>query len=165
MKKVLYGLLVLFGIGLFVYILLPAPKFPNPPPGSVQSMEDADVESPLRRAYFTDYTREEVIAHYENQFRYRVFTFTLNYPPENAQTLIRDQTRSQYLEELVHPFRESVYVNGFIAQKAQDEIWYKGIHYQEKITIKYVPSSVLLRGFISILTLGLMAWMIHEYVN
>lgn len=163
-KKVLYLLLFLFGIGFVVYLIRPSPNFPNPPQDSTQSMEMADVESPFRRAYFTNYTREQVIAHYKNQFHLSKATLELNYPPEDAQTLIRDQTRSVYLEELVHPFRESIYINGFIAQRPQDDIWYKGVHYQEKITIKYVPSSLAVRLLFALLTLGIMFWMIHEYV-
>jgi len=164
-KKFLYLLLILFGIGAGVYLVKPAPfGFPAPPPGSFQSVEDADIESPFRRAYFTNYTREQVIAHYKNQFRMAKLTFDLNYPPEDAPTLIRDQTRSRYLEELVHPFRESLYINGFIPQVAKDDIWYKGVHYEEKITIKYVPSSLPVRIIFAFLTLGIMVWMIHEYV-
>jgi hypothetical protein len=164
LKRILYFCLVLFGIGAFVYLFHPAPfDFPTPPPGSVQSMEDADIESPLRRAYFTNYTREQIVAHYKNQFRMSKLTLELNYPPEDAMTLIRDQTRSAYLEELVHPFRESLYINGFIPQKAQDDIWYKGVHYEEKITVKYVPSSLIIRSIFAILTLVIMAFMIHEY--
>lgn len=163
-KRSLYLILILSGTAFVLYLVHSAPfDFPTPPPGSVQSMEDADIESPLRRAYFTNYTREEIIAHYKNQFRMKPITLELNYPPEDAQTLIRDQTRSYYLEELVHPFRESLYINGFIAQKAQDDIWYKGIHYEEKITVKYVPSSLLIRLIFAGLTFGLMAWMIYEY--
>jgi hypothetical protein len=163
MKRILYLALLVFSAFFVAYLLLPAPKFPEPPPGAVQSMEQADTETPMRRAYFTNYTREQVVAHYKNQFRYRPFTLDLNYPPEDAQTLIRDQTRSYYLEELVHPFRESVYVNGFIATAPQDDIWYKGVHYEEKVTIKYVPSSLAVRLIFAALTVGLMFWMIHEY--
>lgn len=166
MKKVklaLFLMLFVFGIGFFAYLFLPSPAFPTPPPQSVQSMEDADIESPFRRAYFTNYTREQIIAHYKNQFRYGAFTLELNYPPEDAQTLIRDQTRSRYLEELVHPFRESVYINGFIPQVAKDDIWYKGVHYQEKITIKYIPSSLVSRIVVAVITLLLMGWIIREY--
>lgn len=162
-KIILYLFLLLFSLGLLVYLFLPSPKFPDPPPGSVQSMEEADTESALRRAYFTNYTREQVVAHYKNQFRYAPFTLRLNYPPEDAQVLIRDQTRAYYLEELVHPFRESLYINGFIATKPQDDIWYKGIHYEEKITIKYIPSSLYLRVFVSMLALGIIFFMIREY--
>lgn len=163
-KRFLYLLLVIFGVSFFVYLAKAAPDFPAPPPGSFQSVEDADIETPFRRAYFTNYTREQVIAHYKNQFRMSKITLELNYPPEDAQTLIRDQTRSVYLEELVHPFRESLYINGFIPQVAKDDIWYKGVHYQEKITIKYVPSSFIVRTIFALLSLGIMFWMIHEYV-
>lgn len=166
LRRLLYLTVCVFGIGFLGYlILLPTPKFPEPPPGAVQSMEKADIESTSRRAYFTNYTREQVVAHYQNQFRYKNFTLRLNYPPEDAQSLIRDQTRSYYLEELVHPFRESLYINGFIAQVPKDDIWYKGIHYEEKITIKYVPGSLVLRVFVGIITLGLMFWMVREYAS
>lgn len=163
-KKFLYLLLILFASIFLLYILKPSPQFPSPPPGAVQSMEEADTESSLRRAYFTNYTREQVIAHYKNQFRLKNLTLELNYPPEDAQTLIRDQTKSYYLEELVHPFRESLYINGFVPQVAKDDIWYKGIHYQEKITIKYVPSNLISKLFMGALTLGIILWMIKEYI-
>lgn len=116
-----------------------SPEFPVPPPDAVQSMEPADSETSLRRAYFTNYTREQVIEHYKAHFDRKVM-FNLNYPPEDAQTLIRDQTRSWYLEELVHPMRESLFINGFIPQQEKDDIWYKGKHFEEKVTIRYVPS-------------------------
>ncbi|MEK7526462.1 MAG: hypothetical protein AAB546_03210 [Patescibacteria group bacterium] len=134
-----------------VYLLLPAPKFPDPPPGAVQSMEDADIETPIKKAYFTNYTREQVVDHYLNQFNRH--SLLLNYPPEDAQTLIRDQTRSYYLQELVHPFRESLLINGFIPSQAKDDIWYKGIHYEEKITIKYNSSNLVVRFLIACVTL------------
>lgn len=163
LKKVLYLLLFVFGAGFLVYLLLPSPQFPTPPPQSVQSSEDADIESPLRRAYFTNYTREQIIAHYKNQFRYGPVTLELNYPPEDAQTLIRDQTRSRYLEELVHPFRESIYINGFVSLVPKDDIWYKQVHYQEKITVRYVPSNAVTRIVVAVITLVLMGWIIREY--
>jgi hypothetical protein len=146
-----------------LYLFYPSPDFPSPPPGSVQSQEKADTETPYRRAYFTNYTREQVIAHYKNQFKLKYFTLELNYPPEDAQVLIRDQTRSYYLEELVHPFRESLYINGFVPQVAKDDIWYKGVHYQEKITIKYVPSNFYIRFGFALATLFIMFVMIKEY--
>ncbi|OGC69521.1 hypothetical protein A2415_05210 [candidate division WWE3 bacterium RIFOXYC1_FULL_39_7] len=135
-QKVFFGLILVLG---FVYMYPASPEFPVPPPDSVQSMEPADTETPLRRAYFTNYTREQVIEHYKAHFDRKVM-FNLNYPPEDAQTLIRDQTRSWYLEELVHPMRESLFINGFIPQEKKDDIWYKGQHFEEKITIRYIPS-------------------------
>lgn len=130
------------------YFIIPSHPFPAPPPDALQSSEPADVESPLRRAYFTEYTRDQIIAHYKAQLDY-LPVLRLNYPPEEATRIIRDQTRSWYLEELTHPLRSSIYINGFIPQKAQDTIIINGKKYEEKITIKYIPSSLFIRLFVA----------------
>ncbi len=147
-KKIFIIIFFFIVLIFFKYLITPSPPFPPPPPDSVQSMEPADTETPLRRAYFTNYTRDQVIAHYKAHFERRIM-LEINYPPEDAQTLIRDQTRSYYLEELVHPFRESIFINGFIPTQAKDDIWYKGEHFGQKITIRFVPSNVLVRMLIS----------------
>jgi hypothetical protein len=140
-----------------LYLLLPAPAFPTPPTDSVQSLEEADTETPLKKAYFTNYSRAEVIEHYNKQFYKSDFynipflNYRLNYPPEDAQTLIRDQTRSTFLEEIVHPLRESLFINGFEAKLEKDDIWYKGVHYDYKIIIKYVPGNLMVRLLIAVL--------------
>ena len=137
-------LLVPFLAIYYRYFLIPNYPFPGPPPDALQSHEPADVEETFRRAYFTDYTRDQVIAHYKAQLGF-LPVLRLNYPPEDAQTIIRDQTRSWYLEELVHPLRGSLYINGFISQKPQDDIVINDKMYVEKITIKYVPSNLFVR--------------------
>lgn len=153
---------VILGSFLF-YLLLPTPAFPLPPSDSVRSFEFADIESPLRRAYFTNYSREDVLTHYHIQFEHSSFlniplpTYRLNYPPEDAYTLIRDQTRSTFLEEIVHPFRETFFVNGFKPSQEKDDIWYQGMHYEQKITVKYVPSSPLVR--VSLVFFSLIAFL------
>ncbi len=138
------ALLVPFLAVYYRYFLISNYPFPAPPPDALQSKEPADIETPTRRAYFTQYTREQVIAHYKAQLSYLPL-ITLNYPPEEAQSLIRDQTRSWYLEELVHPLRGSVYVNGFVPQVAKDVIYIGEKKYEQKITIKYVPTNLLVR--------------------
>jgi len=149
MKKVVKLLLISFFPLLFIYTLLPNPKFPNPPSDALQSKEPGDSENlSIRRAYFTNFTREEVMKHYQNEFK----GFRLNYPPEEAATIIRDQTRSTFLEEIVHPFRESFYVNGFEPKDAKDAIEIVGLPWRQKITVRYVPSNIFLRGFVVILT-------------
>ncbi len=163
-KKLFVLLYIGFSIGFLVYLVLPAPDFPLPPHDAVQSSEDADVETTLRRAYFTNYTREQVMDHYKRQFN-TLPTLDLNYPPEDAQTLIRDQTRSTFLEELVHPFRESIYVNGFKPSQAKDDIWYKGQHFEEKITISHVPGNMPIRIVVSILTLASLWLVITQYAK
>jgi len=135
---------LLFTVFLLVYISLPSPNFPEPPEGAVQSKEPADTETTLRRAYFLDASRDEVIAHYKSQFSPLPF-LRLNYPPEEAQSIIRDQTRSSYLEELVHPLRESVFINGFVPEVRKDAIVIEGREYYQKITVRYVPAPLAIR--------------------
>lgn len=161
MKLLLKILYVFFSIIFLSYLALPNPEFPSPPPYALQSDEPADTETALRRAYFTNLTREEVMSHYKNQLTKSSFigiplpTYRLNYPPEEAQTIIRDQTRSTFLEEIVHPFRESIYVNGFEPKTAKDAIFIGGRDWRQKITIRFVPSTAYIRLVIGVLTLAL----------
>ncbi|KKU10540.1 MAG: hypothetical protein UX13_C0009G0002 [Candidatus Woesebacteria bacterium GW2011_GWB1_45_5] len=162
MKKILLFLTSIFFLGLLVYVILPDPGFPDPPPDSLQSKEPADSEDPLRRAYFTNLTREEVIAHYKKEFKWGL---RLNYPPEESSTIIRDQTRSTFLEEIVHPLRESIYVNGFEPKVAKDAIFIEGRDWRQKIIIKLVPSSVLIRVLIVTLSFVSGVLLIKEWLK
>lgn len=152
-KKIIVSVFIIFCVFFFGYLILPNPTFPIPPPDSLQSQEPADLESPLRQGYFTNYTRAEVISWYMNQLDHSSFlgikipTLLQNYPPEEAQTLIRDQTGSTFLQEIVHPFRESIYVNGFKPPSKNDEsvFFVGGKHWNQKIIIKYIPSSQWVR--------------------
>ena len=153
--KIVY--IVLFSI-LLIYVSFPEPQFPLPPSDSIQSNEPADTETSLRRAYFTNYTREEVMNHYKEQFSKSPVsgisfpTYSFNYPPEESQTIIRDQTRSTFLEEIVHPFRESIYVNGFEPKTEKDAIFIEGRSWRQKIIIKYSGSKTIIRVSIVLLT-------------
>lgn len=148
-----------FCLILISYLSLPNFDFPTPPSDSLQSNEPADTETPLRRAYFTNYTRQEVMLHYKRQFEKSSFlgiplpTYRLNYPPEEAQTIIRDQTRSTFLEEITHPFRESMFINGFEPKDPKDAVFIEGRLWRQKIIVRYVPSSLAIRLAIGVLTL------------
>ncbi|MBN1169184.1 hypothetical protein JXA63_04820 [Candidatus Woesebacteria bacterium] len=152
--RIIYGFLtVIFAI----YLSVPNPEFPEPPDDALQSDEPADTETPLRRGYFTDKTRDEVMDHYYDQFSRSkrilpMITYRLNYPPEESQTLIRDQTRSTFLEEIVHPFRESIFVNGFEPTENKDLIRVNGKLWRQKIIIAYYPSRTIVRIVIGLAT-------------
>lgn len=160
-------LVTLVSILLFVYLIKPNPDFPKPPYDSVQSNEPADTETPLRRAYFTNMTREEVINHYKKEFNkgFTVYTPRLNYPPEESATIIRDQTMSTFLEEIVHPMRESIYINGFEPKSEKDTIIIDGVKWRQKIIVRYVPSNVLLRLLTFGLTIAVALVLMREYKN
>lgn len=147
------------------YVCLPNPEFPKPPTDAVQSMEPADTESPMRRAYFTNLTREEVITHYKKEFNedYKIYTPRLNYPPEESATIIRDQTRSTFLEELVHPMRESLYINGFEPKSEKDTIIIDNVRWRQKIIVKYIPSTLPLRVAALALTFVVTLFLIENW--
>lgn len=166
MNRVVVILFISISIALFLYVYPVSPEFPKPPEGAVQSYEPADVESPLRRGYYTNLNRQEVISHYEKEFN-QGFAYAprLNYPPEEAPALIRDQTKSSYLEEIVHPLRESIYINGFTPKEEQYAQFYEGVRYNQKIIIRYIPSSVWIR-FMIIAGSSLFGYFIFlEYIN
>ncbi len=143
MKAIYFILSLLF----LFYIALPTPAFPEPPDDALRSKESADTETPLRRAYFTNATREEVMEHYLNEFK----GYRLNYPPEESGAIIRDQTRSTFLEEIVRPLRESLYINGFEPKNAKDAINIEGLPWRQKIIVKFVPSNLIVRIVVGLL--------------
>lgn len=169
MKVIAKLIFSIFSLAFIFYLLLPNSGFPKPLSDAIQSNEPGDTESPLIRAYFTNFTREEVMSHYQSQLKYSSFlnfvlpTYRLNYPPEEAHTIIRDQTRSTFLEEIVHPFRESVFINGFKPDNPKDAIIINDKYWHQKINVRYIPSSPLIRVGVAIPTLLLLAIVIRSW--
>lgn len=165
MHRFINLLLLATFILLSIYVFPKSPEFPKPPADFVQSFEPADVETPNRRGYYTNLTRAEVIAHYEKEFNegFNVYTPRLNYPPEDAPLLIRDQTKSTFLEEIVHPLRESIYINGFEPKTEEYAQFYKGVRYNQKIIVRYVTSSLWVRFFVVTGSVVLLCFLIKEY--
>lgn len=164
MNKLLKMLFFLVSLSLFVYVLPKSPEFPKPPNEFFQSFEPADVESPLRRGYYTNLSRDEVMSHYKKEFNNGfVYSVNLNYPPEEAQTIIRDQTKSTFLEELVHPMREGLYINGFEPKTEEYKIIVNGETWRQKIIVRYVPCDVYLRLLIMSLTIASALVLVREY--
>lgn len=147
-------LLVVSELILLAYLLAPGPQFPQQIPGSLKSDEPADVESPLRQGFYTDWDRAQIMDYFKEQFSksswlgLSLLTERLNYPPEEAQTIIRDQTRSRYLEEFAHPLRESLFVNGFFAQKDTEVMIVNGHRYKTKVTVRMIPSDLWVRSVV-----------------
>lgn len=158
----------LLGAGLMMatvwYLLWPSPPFPPSPPGSVQSAEPADTESFYRRSYYTNLTRPEIMHYYDRNFSAPI-SFRLDLPREEAFSLIRDQTRSSYLEEIIHPGRESLYINVFVPSKPTEEINIDKVHYLNKVTVRYVPSNPVTRLTVLLLTLVASVFVYRQYVR
>ena len=171
MRKVFSILYVLFSAIFLWYLAIPGPTFPTPPSDASISHEPGDTEDPLRRAYFTNFTREEVMANYKNQFEkstlfgFKIPTYRLNYAPEEAQSIIRDQTRSTFLEEVVHPFRESVFINGFEPKEAKDAVVINAVQWRQKITVRFVPSGLIVRLVVGLLTVIMVFVLFRDFTN
>lgn len=146
-----------------IYLALPSPSFPPPPSGSYISQEPADTESIYRQAFYTNLSRSEIMNYYKSHFR-TPFQFDLNHPPEDATTLIRDQTRSSYLEELIHPWKEVLYVNGYVPTKPEDVIVRNGIVFSAKVTVHYVPSTLVARLTVLSMTALASYFLLKEYL-
>ena len=168
LKKIYNASFLFFSLCLVLYLVISDQKFPEPLTRAKQSREAADSETPLRRAYFTDFNRAEVMEYYKKEFTLNIFglfslsPIRLNYPPEESKVLIRDQTKSTYLEELVHPLRDSIYINGFEPMVAKDAINIEGVPYKQKIIVRLVPSNKYLRTSIALLAMGTLYFILEE---
>lgn len=148
-----FALILIGGLWLCAagYLVMPVPQLPSLPPGAIQSTEPADTESPYRVGFFSDLPREQVMDYYESEFR-APGQFTLNYPPEEAYSLVRDQTRSSFLEEIVHPWKQSLFINGYSPEKPQDYLYVDGQRYVNKYTLRLMPSQPGTRITVLLLT-------------
>jgi hypothetical protein len=159
-KKVFWFLGLFIFLFALAYLFLPAPAEPPPLPESTKSNLPGDtVEIPHLYAYFTNLSREEVMAFYQQYYSHSSLfnlplpSLVLNHPPEYCWVVIRDTEHSSYLEEIIHPFRESFYVNGY--EPANDPflkpgerrptLIYEDKEYKAKVLVLPVYSNPLMR--------------------
>lgn len=159
MKKV--AILILYLLGL-IYLLIPAKSLPVLDMAVLSNEEGDTWQNPDQRGYYTNLTRGQVLNQIQQKFKLSIFNLTLpsyrlNYRPEEAGTLIRDQLKSNYLEEIVYPFHSSLFVNGWEPKLAPKRgqvqisdlnLAIYGIPYEAKITLKPISSSPFSRFFI-----------------
>lgn len=150
---------VIYVLG-FVYLALPSPSYPDLS-DAIRSTEAGDTwQNPDQKGFYTDLSRAEVLSQLQSKFTLKIFgltipSFRLNYRPEEAFTLVRDQLNSNYLEEIVYPFRESLFVNGWepkndprfrnLPAKGVPVLAVNGRPYLSKVTLKPVYSSLWAR--------------------
>lgn len=108
-----------FVLGTF-YLVLPSPKSFPYLPNSLKSIEPGDTTQIANAsAYYTDLPRKEILDFYTHYFSRSPFlnlpliTYRLNHPPERIREILRETQQSTYVEEIIHPLRESVFISGF----------------------------------------------------
>lgn len=153
-KPLIFFALLIYLAGLY-YLTRPIPTLPVLS-DSVRSDEPGDtVQHPDQAAYYTFRdSRPQILSELQKKFNLKnswtsLISYRLNYRPEEVGELVRDQLRSYYLEEVVHPLRESVYINVFDPEKspmiddekrAQARMYFKDVFYPRKVTLRPVYS-------------------------
>ena len=160
LKYLIVGVIYLLGL---VYLTLPSPIYPELTQAE-RSDEPGDTwQHPDQKGYYTNLTRAEVLSQLQTKFALKIFGFTipsyrLNYRPEEAFSLVRDQLKSYYLEEIVYPFRESLFVNGWEPTNSPQydvkdvnkvpDISFRGVPFLSKVTLKPTSSNMIFRVLI-----------------
>lgn len=161
--------IILLVLGTF-YLVLPSPAEFPPLPNSIKSIEPGDtVQIANVSAYYTDMPRKEVVNYYFNYFSRSLFlgipliTYKLNQPPERIREILRSTQQSTYVEEIIHPLRESLFVNGFEwnndpftfpSRRIKNILIVNGKTYQFKVTLFYQESVLWQRLLVFYLSLG-----------
>lgn len=164
MKKTIFILIIAVWVIGVVYVLLPAPRIVDMP-NTFKSDESGDtVQVPGVSAFYNNLSRQQAVAYYQQQFccstllQIPLLTYNLNHPPQYAKERIRDEIKAWYFEELVHPFRESLYVSGWTPALAQYSLGIKyepldkgSTVYYQKTTIRQMPTSAFNRLLVYLL--------------
>jgi len=162
-KKII---LICLNILIIIYLTWPIPTPPNLPQ-SVKSTEPGDtVQMENVSAYFTDLERPEVIDFYIKNYQSKhPLAFKINHPPERAKQIFVGTIQSYYLEEIVIPFKQSLFINGFDWQKdvftkddkkEANKMFVNDQEYRVKVTLKTFTSSNLFISYLLILSIQLL---------
>lgn len=152
---------ITFSILLLIYMIWPGPNKISdfkPLPNSTKSKLEGDtIQIPNVAGYFSDNFREFVVPFYLKNYQklsYLPFPpLKLNRPPEYSWIAIKRHTDSTYIEELVYPLRDSLYVNGFepFYSDGNPKFWgatkfeVDGQSWFTKTTLRFYPSNPFVR--------------------
>ncbi len=156
MKKLLILLtLAAYFFGIY-YLIQPEPTLPALADAARSDEPGDTVQHPDQSAYYTHRdNRPEILGELQKKFNLPIFgwlSYRLNYRPEEVGETVRDQLRSYYLEEVIHPLRESLFINVLDPDKTpmiddekreQAKMYFKGVYYPIKVTLKPIYSGVL----------------------
>lgn len=152
---------ITFSLLLLVYMIWPGPgqiaNFPALPHSDKSTLEGDTIQIPDVAGYFSDNYRNFAVPFYIGNYQLLAgFPFgpiVINRPPEYAWTAIKKYTDSTYLEELVYPLRDSLFVNGFepFDANGNPRFWgatqfvQNGDHWFTKVTLRFYPSNTAVR--------------------
>lgn len=142
-------------------MILPGPgkitDFKGLPNSEKSNLEGDTIQIPNTSAFFSNKYRDYIVDFYFKNYREKTWLpfppLKLNHPPEYAWNVIKKHTDSTFLEEMVYPLRNSLYVNGmepfyedgtpkFWSSKKLNlgaNLWYT------KTTLRFYPSNFVIR--------------------
>lgn len=142
-------------------MILPGPTkisdFKALPSSDKSTLSGDTYQIPNVSAYFSNNYRGFVVPFYiANYWAKTFFPFPplrLNHPPEFSWKVIKVNTDSTYLEELVYPLRDSIYVNGFepFYEDGTQKFWgaakffQDNAYFETKATLRFFPSPFIVR--------------------
>lgn len=157
MKKVF----IIFSTLLLIYMIWPGPSkisdFAPLPNAEKSKLEGDTIQIPNVAGYFSNNFRQFVVPFYLDKYRVKSFLLLpplrLNHPPEYSWVVIKKHTDSTYLEELVYPLRDSLYINGFepFYEDGKPKFWgatmfaVEGETWYTKATLRFYPSKTIVR--------------------
>lgn len=162
-KLLLLPVLLVYLLGL-IYLWPASPAAPDLP-NALRSDEPGDTwQNPTQKAFFTDMKRSEAMSFYQNDYVLKIGSLSLpvlrlNYRPEDTAVYVRRHIDTFWLEEIVHPLRESLFISGWTPKDAalhanpdisEDELNRRVIVigdqiFETKITLRWYESSRLPR--------------------
>jgi len=169
-----YIVLILINLLALAYLAYPLPQIPNLT-NSIKSTEPGDTTQLQNvSAFYNNLERPDVINFYvDNYQKKHPLAIKLNHPPEKAKTIIKDTIQTYYLEEIIIPFKQSLFINGYNWQKdvfttpqarIKNKMLVGNQEFTTKVTLKtYTASSMILSYFILLLIQATVIYTLHTY--
>lgn len=152
---------IVFAVLFLVYLLWSGPSKISqfkPLPDSAKSTLSGDtVQIPNVSGYFSNNFRNFVIPFYLKNYQQNTNLpfppLKLNHPPEYSWVVIKKQTETTYLEELIYPLRDSLYINGYETFRpdgtpifwSAPKLEEAGKEWPTKVTLRLYTSNILVR--------------------
>ncbi|MBU1129933.1 hypothetical protein KKE45_01275 [Patescibacteria group bacterium] len=150
-KTIKIFLFSIFNLLAFYYLLIPTPKILDLP-NSLKSIEPGDtVQIPNVKAFYNNQERQEIMKFYVDTYQKKhPLSTKINHRPEKAKEIIKDTIQTYYFEEIIIPFKESLYINGFEWQKdvftkpearAKNRLMVGEQEFETKLTLRHFPTT------------------------
>lgn len=161
-KKIGIFLFFIFNLAAILYLVWPLPTIPDLT-SSLKSTEEGDtIQMENVSGYFTDLKRAQVMAFYYQNYNFPL-RIRLNHPPEKAHQIFRDTIQTYYLEELVIPFKQSLFINGYEWQNDVFTKPEKRDAYKVRVGERVYRSKVNTRTFTASIPQSLAAFFMTEF--